>query len=149
MVLKLSLEFEEMVAWTRRRELDAQVAALGAETRARHKAGKVSAAARKARLWSPLAKKAMLAAAVVRKSEGGEELITDEPRIDTELSLHWPPFFARKQLDEEFQDMVLRHKATPVGDIGNALPGLADMQRFLKKTSDSAPGPGGIPYSGW
>lgn len=45
--------------------------------------------------------------------------------------------------------MVLRLEATPVGDIGNTPPGLAGIQRFLEKTSDSAPGPDGIPDSGW
>lgn len=95
--------------------------------------------------WSPLDRRLRVHAIIAK---GGGERIYDLDGQLAELARHWKETFTKDCVDERAGRAAERLCKTWCFE-GCAPPGRETFELIVKKCSDSAPGPDGIPYSAW
>lgn len=77
-----------------------------------------------------------------------------EPRTERDgvrhaLAAYWGPTFRPRPTNREESRRLAEQNVRPLPDPEWPAPTASTFRRLLKRTRDSAPGPDGIPYSGW
>lgn len=69
--------------------------------------------------------------------------------IRSRLLGYWGPQFQPRRIDNRFSMAMARTYVTPADTTAWATPTAADIKASLRRARDTAPGPDGIPYTGW
>ena len=113
---------------------------------------KIEANSRKAKLWSPFAKRLILSG-VRRDDHDGNQLTTlieREPKKKLgALASAWEPTFRKKLINENLAKSFLTRFGRPF-DFSECIPPNRDTIRgVIDRAINSATGKDGIPYEGW
>ena len=100
---------------------------------------------RRAKLWAPFGRSISLAGVISSKGR----VVEEREAMEEVLVNEWRDTFALKGSDQHMIDSIIAKWGHGLNLADVKMPSYHQISRMVDKLLDSAPGPDGIPYSGW
>ena len=135
-----TLQFQDAVS--EQRMVTGQLAATKSESKRSKLRQRLRRLVRRSRLWAPFDRRLQLIGV-----RSGNRVITNQFEMQNAIATHWGQVFESKPVEEEAGQTYLDRWCTRFDLRDLPPPRFQDLDRYLSKLSDSAPGPDAVPYS--